>query len=37
MLLDVQWHWAGDDGCAAIRRGPVWVDANAISTDFPAR
>jgi hypothetical protein len=37
MLLDALWHWTGATGCDAIRRGPVWIDANAIGTDFPPR
>jgi hypothetical protein len=37
MLLDALWQWAPPTSCAAIRRGPVWIDASAIGTDFPAR
>jgi hypothetical protein len=37
MLLDAFWHWTGTAGCQAIRRGPVWIDASAIGTDFPPR
>jgi hypothetical protein len=35
MLLDVLWHWTPPASCDAIRRGPVWIDADAIGTDFP--
>jgi hypothetical protein len=34
-LLDVWWHWASR--CAPVHRGAVWVDAQAIAADFPAR
>ena len=37
LLLDALWQWSGEGGCDAIRRGPVWVDANAIGADFPVR
>jgi hypothetical protein len=37
MLLDALWHWAPPVKCDAIRAGGVWIDANAISDDFPAR
>jgi hypothetical protein len=35
MVLDVLWHWTSPEPCDAIRRGPVWIDAGAIGTDFP--
>jgi hypothetical protein len=35
MVLDVLWYWTSPDPCEAIRRGPVWIDAGAIGTDFP--
>jgi hypothetical protein len=37
MLLDAFWHWTATATCEAIRRGPVWIDANAIGADFPPR
>src|SRR6185369_13191691 len=36
ILLDALWHWTAGGSCDAIRRGPVWIDAAAIGTDFPA-
>ncbi len=35
-LLDALWHWTGQRRCDAIRRGPVWIDAHAIGTRYPA-
>jgi len=34
-LLDVFWHWAPPDVCAAAHRDPVWVDQAAISRQYP--
>ncbi len=34
-LLDVQWRWAPPRECAAVRSGPVWVEKDAITADFP--
>jgi hypothetical protein len=36
-ILDVQWKWATPARCDAVHRGPVWIDRNAIGTDYPAR
>jgi hypothetical protein len=37
MALDAQWHWAPPATCAAVHEGPVWIDAAAISKDFPKK
>jgi hypothetical protein len=34
-LLDVHWRWAPPRDCPAVRSGPVWVEKDAISADFP--
>jgi hypothetical protein len=34
-LLDALWHWTGPRRCSAIVRGPVWIDAQAIGSDYP--
>ena len=34
-LLDTLWALDGAARMRAIRKGPVWIDANAISTDYP--
>jgi hypothetical protein len=36
MLLDALWHWAPPIKCEAVHNGAVWIDAGAVSTDFPA-
>ena len=36
-VLDALWHWAAPAKCGAIREGPVWIEAAAISRDYPAR
>jgi len=36
VLLDALWHWAPPVKCDAIHNGAVWIDARAVSKDFPA-
>jgi hypothetical protein len=36
-LLDALWHWAAPAKCPAARQGPVWIDADVVSTEFPKR
>jgi len=34
-VLDALWYWAEPARCPAVREGPVWIDADAVSKDFP--
>jgi hypothetical protein len=34
-LLDARWHWAPPAECKAVQTGTVWIDAEAISADYP--
>lgn len=34
-VMDVEWHWAPPRACDALTRGPVWMERDAISRDFP--
>lgn len=34
-LLDTLWEWTGNNQCDIVHREPVWVDAQAIGTDYP--
>jgi hypothetical protein len=34
-VLDALWHWAPPVKCPAVQQGPVWIDADAISRDYP--
>jgi hypothetical protein len=36
-LLDARWHWAPPAECKAAQTGTVWIDADAISADYPKR
>jgi hypothetical protein len=36
-VLDALWHWATPRHCAPIKTGAVWIPANAIGRDYPAR
>jgi hypothetical protein len=35
IVLDALWHWAPPAKCAAAHHGPVWIEADAVSRDFP--
>jgi hypothetical protein len=35
VVLDALWHWAPPAKCPAVQDGPVWIDADAVSRDFP--
>ena len=35
ILLDTQWQWATPKPCAAIHDGPVWIQRDAVSRDYP--
>jgi hypothetical protein len=34
-VLDALWHWAPPAKCAAVRDGPLWIEAAAISREYP--
>jgi hypothetical protein len=36
-VLDALWRWAPPVQCPAVHTGPVWIDAAAVSKDFPKR
>jgi hypothetical protein len=36
VLLDALWHWPPGK-CPAIQKGAVWIEKNAIGSDFPSR
>jgi hypothetical protein len=36
LVLDAFWHWAPPAKCPAVQQGAVWIDADAVSRDFPA-
>jgi hypothetical protein len=37
VVLDALWHWAPPVRCPAMQRDAVWIDASAVSRDFPTR
>jgi hypothetical protein len=37
VLLDALWHWAPPEKCPAVHEGPVWIDADAVSRNFPTK
>lgn len=36
-MLDALWHWAPPAKCAPVQSGSVWIEAAAVSRDYPAR
>jgi hypothetical protein len=37
VILDAMWRWADKDSCKAVRTGPVWIQSDAITRDYPAK
>lgn len=37
VVLDALWHWGSSTRCAPVQRGTAWVDAGAVSRDYPMR
>jgi hypothetical protein len=37
VVLDALWQWTPPAKCAAVREGPVWIEAGSISRNFPNR
>jgi hypothetical protein len=35
VVLDALWQWTPPVKCTAVREGPVWIEADSISKDFP--
>jgi len=35
VLLDALWQWTPPVKCAAVHQGPVWIEADSISRNFP--
>ena len=35
VVLDALWNWAPPVKCPAVQQGPVWVEADAVSREFP--
>jgi hypothetical protein len=36
-LLDARWHWAPPAECRAVKEGTVWIAADTIATEYPAK
>jgi hypothetical protein len=37
IILDAHWQWASKNECHDVQDGPVWIPADAIVKDYPAR
>jgi hypothetical protein len=36
-LLDARWHWAPPAECKTVKAGTVWIEADAISGNYPEK
>lgn len=37
VILDAMWRWGSRNECNNVQDGPVWIAADAITTDFPQK
>jgi hypothetical protein len=37
VMLDVHWRWGSKHECNGVQDGPVWIPADAITREFPAK
>jgi hypothetical protein len=37
VILDALWRWTADRRCEAVQTGPVWIQSDAITRDYPSR
>jgi hypothetical protein len=37
IILDAMWRWTADQRCETVQRGPVWIQSDAITRDYPSR
>lgn len=37
LVLDALWRWSPPHACKAVQDGPVWINSDAISRDYPIR
>jgi hypothetical protein len=37
VILDAMWRWTAEQRCETVQTGPVWIQSDAITKDFPSR
>lgn len=37
LVLDALWRWSPPHQCKAVQTGPVWIESDAVSRDYPTR
>lgn len=35
VILDARWRWTSEQRCQSVQSGPVWVQSDAITKDYP--
>jgi hypothetical protein len=35
VILDANWRWTSDERCQTVQTGPVWVQSDSISKEYP--
>jgi hypothetical protein len=35
ILLDTLWHWSPETKCVDVHKAPVWIEAGAVSREYP--
>ena len=35
VILDANWRWTSDERCQSVQNGPVWVQSDTITKDYP--
>lgn len=36
VILDARWRWTSEQRCQTVQTGPVWVQSDAITRDYPS-
>jgi hypothetical protein len=37
VILDSNWRWTSDERCQSVQNGPVWVQSDTITKDYPSK
>ena len=37
VILDAKWRWTSEQRCETVQNGPVWIQSDAITNDYPSK
>ena len=37
VILDANWRWTSEERCQSVQSGPVWVQSDSITKDYPSK